>query len=130
MLLFGSIGVGGKGRAFGSLDGFLAHGVVENLGSFSGNFGANDLSGTIHPNVDHYLAFFTEVIVGTVQALGATASEVISRSIAFTSIAVVFLDAGQSVGLALVARLSGNAFRATRLWAVAALVDGVLRRFG
>ena len=106
VLFLGSIRIGSKGRAFGCLDGFLSHRVVENLGAFCGDFGANDLTGTIDPNVHHNLAFFTEVIIGTMQRFCSTATEVITCSVAFSAIAIIVFDARQTIGLALVARLT------------------------
>ena len=126
VLFFRCVRVGSESRTFGSLDGFLTHGIVENLGAFCGHFGANDLPSAIHPNIDHNLAFFAEVVIGTMQTLGATATEVITCAVAFSTVTIVFLDASQSVGLALVAGLAGNAFRATSLRIVAALEQGLL----
>ena len=111
MLLFGRIGIGSESRALGGLDGLLSHRVVDDVGAFGGDFGATDLSRTVHPNVNYNLAFFVEIIVRTVQTLGTTATEVITCPVAFASVAVVLLDASQSIGLALVARLPGDAYR-------------------
>ena len=120
MLLFGRIGVGSEGRAFGGLNGLLPHGIVDDVGAFGGDFGANDLSSTIHPNVNYDSAFFAVITIGVVEALCTTTTKVITCSVAFASVAVVLLDASQSIGFALVARLTSNAFRTTCLRVVAA----------
>ena len=66
MLFFWCVGVGSKGRTQSGLYGFLAHGTVDDIGAFFGDIGPNDLTSSIDPNVDHNLAFFTEIVVGAV----------------------------------------------------------------
>ena len=130
MLLFWCVRVGNEGRASSSLNGLLSHRIVDDISAFSGDFCTDDLPGAIDPNVNHNLAFFTEIIIRAMQALGTTATEVIACAVAFATIAIIFLDASQSIGLALVTRLSSDTFRTASLRVVAALEQGFFVDFG
>ena len=74
VLFFRRIGVGSEGRALGSLDGFLAHRIVDDVCTLGSYFGTNDLSIAIDPNINYNSAFFAEVVIRTVQALSAAAT--------------------------------------------------------
>ena len=73
-----------------------------------GHFGAYHLPCPVHPDINNDIAFFAEIVIGTVQTLGATASEVIACSIAFAAISVILSDASKPIGFALVAGLTCN----------------------
>ena len=132
VLFFWGLGVGSDSRAFGRLNGFLPHRAVDDVSAFWCDFGAHYLPGAINPDVDYDFAFFAEIIIGTVKALGTTTAKVIARAVASSAVTFVLSDACQTIRVALVARLSCDAFRTTSLWVVAASIDGpaVDGRFG
>ena len=121
-LFFRRGGVRNEGGTQGGLFGHVAHGRIDDGGAFGGDFCSDYFAFAVYPNIHHDGAFFGEVVVWAVQALCATSSEAIARAVALSTIAFILSYAFDSVGVALVARLSRDAFRTSGLWGVAAMI--------
>ena len=102
--------VGGESGAQGGFFGFLAHGLVDDGGAFGGYLGTGDFPFTVDPNVNDDDAFLWEIVVGAIQTFRAATTEVVTRSVALAALTVIFLDARQTIWVALVAGLTRNAF--------------------
>ena len=113
-LFFRGVGVGGELGASGGFQGGTAHLAVGDVGAFA-DVGPDHVALLVDPYLHHDMAFFGEFFGWALQGGGAASSEVVARAVALTALTVVFLHACQSVGVALVARLTGDAFRAAVL---------------